>query len=67
MQFHTTESLEVKELTHEAYERIRSRATEPEERPALADFQRRTNMLLAAPPGTTDIADFPIKTEKKDA
>ena len=60
MQFHTPESLEAKELTHKAYERIRGPAS-PAERSALEDFQRRVNDRLAIPPGTADIRDFPEK------
>jgi hypothetical protein len=70
MQFHTTESLAAKELTHEAYERIRSAAALParerdfaEER-ALEDFQLRTNDLLITPTGTEVIHDFPQTKEK---
>jgi hypothetical protein len=59
MQFHTSESLEAKELTHEAYERIRTPETSPNERRELKDFQRRVNGLLATPPATVDIKDFP--------
>jgi len=67
VQFHTAESLQAKEVTHGAYERIRSRSVDPEERPVLAQFQRRANMLIATPPGTAEIADFPRKTGKNDA
>src|SRR6202000_429595 len=65
MQFHTAESLEAKELTHGAYERIRANAALPvdeqdlvEER-RLESFQRRVNTLIATPPGTDRIKDFP--------
>ena len=58
MQFHTPESLEAKELTHRAYERIRGPAS-PAERSELEDFQRRVNERLGAPPGTAEIRDFP--------
>jgi hypothetical protein len=60
MQFHTPESLEAKELTHKAYERIRSSAS-PAERSELEDFQRHVNTLLPIPPGTAEIRDFPEK------
>ena len=67
MQFHTPESLEAKELTHEAYERIRANAVLPvdeqdlcEERD-LENFQRRVNSLIVTPPGTDRIKDFPEK------
>jgi hypothetical protein len=59
MQFHTPESHEAKELTHEAYERIRSGTTSVAERQELEVFQRRVNALIATPPGTAKIKDFP--------
>jgi len=63
MQFHTPESLEAKELTHKAYERLRRPATETTEteRDELEDYQRRVNALLAIPPCATDIENFPEK------
>jgi hypothetical protein len=61
VQFHTPASLEAKELTHKAYERIRSPDSSPTERDELEAFQRRVNALLDTPPGTTDIRDFPEK------
>lgn len=61
VQFHTPASLEAKELTHKAYERIRSTNTSPTERDELEAFQRRVNARLDTPPGTTEIPDFPEK------
>jgi hypothetical protein len=61
VQFHTPASLEAKELTHKAYERIRSTDTSPTERNELEAFQRRVNALLDTPPGTAEIRDFPEK------
>jgi len=63
MQFHTPESLEAKELTHKAYERIRGSHASPAERDELEDFQRRVNTLLVTPPGTAEIKDFPEKND----
>jgi hypothetical protein len=60
MQFHTPESLEAKELTHSAYERIRNPASAAE-RSAGEDFQRRVNERLDTPPRTAEIRDFPEK------
>jgi hypothetical protein len=60
VQFHTPESLGAKELTHGAYERIRSPAP-PEERREMKAYQRQVNALLVTPPGTADIKDFPEK------
>jgi len=59
IQFHTPESLEAKELTHQAYERIRGGSPSPEEERELTDFQRRVNAPLGAPPGTDRIRNFP--------
>jgi hypothetical protein len=70
MQFHTPESLDAKELTHQAYERIRAAAALPtEERDfaeeqALDDFQSRANAVLVTPPGAGAIGDFREKPEK---
>jgi hypothetical protein len=63
MQFHTPASLEAKELTHEAYERLRRSETETSrpERDELEAFQGRANSLLAAPPDVDTIKDFPEK------
>jgi hypothetical protein len=61
VQFHTPASLEAKELTHKAYERIRSTDTSPTERNELEAFQRRVNALVDTPPGTNEIPDFPEK------
>jgi hypothetical protein len=61
VQFHTPESLEAKELTHKAYERIRGGQVASAERQELEEFQRRVNALIVAPPGTTTIRDHPEK------
>jgi hypothetical protein len=60
VQFHTPESLEAKELTHEAYERIRSTGS-PTERLEAKAYQRQVNAFLITPPGTADIKDYPEK------
>jgi hypothetical protein len=62
VQFHTPESLEAKELTHEAYERIRGSAP-AKEREELEYFQRTANALLLTPERTAEVKDYP---EKKD-
>ena len=63
MQFHTPESLEAKELTHEAYERLRRPETETSqhERDELEDFQRRVNTLITTPRRAETIKDYPEK------
>ncbi|HEX7162711.1 MAG TPA: hypothetical protein VF223_15920 [Trebonia sp.] len=63
MQFHTPESLEAKELTHQAYERIRGSDATPTERREARAFQRQVNALLPIPLGTDRIKDYPEKTD----
>jgi hypothetical protein len=66
VQFHTPESLAAKELTHEAYERIRSSAS-PAERGELEAFQRQANMFLVTPERAAEIQDYPEKSDgRKD-
>jgi hypothetical protein len=62
MQFHTPESLEAKELTHKAYERIRGTASAVE-RQELEAFQRQVNAVIVTPPGAAGIEDFPEKND----
>jgi hypothetical protein len=64
VQFHTPESREAKELTHEAYERIRDPVTSKAEEDALEGFQRRVNALVRIPPDVFTIEDYP--PEKRD-
>jgi hypothetical protein len=59
VQFHTHASLEAKELTHKAYERIRSTA-EDSELAELKEFQRCVNSMIPIPPDVTDIDDYPL-------
>ena len=61
MQFHTPESLAAKELTHGAYERLRSTQVTRVERDELEDYQKRVNILIATPLGATEIEEFPRK------
>jgi hypothetical protein len=63
VQFHTQASLEAKELTHKAYERIRSVTNQTpqadRETAELKEFQRRVNSMIPIPPGVADIDDYP--------
>jgi hypothetical protein len=61
VQFHTPESLQAKELTHGAYERLRrpENETTQVERDELEEFQLRANVLLVTPPGCEEIKNFP--------
>ena len=58
VQFHTRASLEAKELTHKAYERIRSITTTEREIEELKDFQRQVNAKIPIPPGATEDEDY---------
>jgi hypothetical protein len=60
VQFHTQESLEAKELTHGAYERIRGPVSGTE-RAELEGFQRRVNAYLVTPEDIAKIKDYPEK------
>jgi hypothetical protein len=64
MQFHTSQSLEAKELTHKAYERLRDPLTSKDEEDDLMDYQRRANALIELPPDVFAIQDYP--PEKRD-
>ena len=62
VQFHTQESLEAKEFTHGAYERIRS-SLSAAERGELQEFQRQANSFLVTPECSDDIAEYPEKSD----
>jgi hypothetical protein len=64
VQFHTPTSLEAKELTHKAYERLRSPATSAVEEVRLEDYQRRVNQQVQLPPRVFEIENYP--PERRD-
>jgi hypothetical protein len=64
VQFHTPTSLEAKELTHKAYERLRNPATSADEEVHLEDYQRRVNEQVPLPPRVFEIKDYP--PERRD-
>lgn len=57
VQFHTRISHEAKELTHKAYERIRSGATGPE-LTELKAFQSRVCAMIPTPPGVAEYKSY---------
>jgi hypothetical protein len=59
VQFHTRISFEAKQLTHEAYERIRTHQADKYEQMILKAFQGKVTADVPAPPGATDIPDYP--------
>jgi hypothetical protein len=58
VQFHTQESVDAKELTHSAYERIRDPATSPGEVRDLKAFQKEVCLRIRIPPRATEIPDY---------
>lgn len=59
VQFHTRISFEAKQLTHQAYERLRVPETPKVERDELEDFQHRVNANVPVPHGVPNYADYP--------
>jgi hypothetical protein len=61
VQFHTWASLDAKELSHDAYNRLRGTETQDEEREELEGFQSRVNGKVPVPPDVGTIEDYPRK------
>jgi hypothetical protein len=59
VQFHTRISLEAKELTHKAYERLRTGQPDEFEKMVLKAFQAKVTGEVPVPPGAADIPDYP--------
>jgi hypothetical protein len=59
VQFHTRISYEAKQLTHKAYERLRTKQADALEELVLEGFQRKVTAEVPVPPGATDIPDYP--------
>lgn len=58
VQFHTGSSFEGKQLTHSAYERLRSESAPDDERFELEQFQRLVSAKIPVPEGATEIPDY---------
>ena len=65
VQFHTRISFEAKQLTHDAYERLRTKRADMFEELVLEAFQRKVAADVPVPSGATDIPDYPER--KTDA
>ncbi len=63
VQFHTRISFEAKQLTHGAYEELRSGKPDKFEQMVLEAFQKKVTAEVPVPPGATDIPDY----SKRDA
>ncbi len=59
VQFHTRISFEAKQLTHDAYERLRTQQADEFEKMVLKAFQRKVSAEVPIPPGAADIPDYP--------
>jgi hypothetical protein len=59
VQFHTRISFEAKQLTHDAYERLRTKQADIFEELVLEAFQKKVTSEIPVPPGATDIPDYP--------
>jgi hypothetical protein len=57
VQFHTRTSFEAKQLTHDAYERLRTQQTDDLEKMVLKAFQRKVSAEVPIPAGAADIPD----------
>jgi hypothetical protein len=59
VQFHTRISFEAKQLTHPAYERIRTQQADALEELVLEGFQQKVTAEVPVPRGAADIPDYP--------
>jgi hypothetical protein len=59
VQFHTQMSFEAKQLTHAAYERLRSRCADAREEDELAGLQRDVSGAIPVPPDVFSIRNYP--------
>jgi hypothetical protein len=61
VQFHTRISFEAKQLTHSAYERVRTKQADKFEELVLEAFQGKVSAQVPIPPGVDSICDYPQK------
>jgi hypothetical protein len=59
LQFHTRISFEAKQLTHGAYERIRTQQADEFEEMVLEAFQQKVTVEVPVPSGAVGIPDYP--------
>jgi hypothetical protein len=60
VQFHTRISFEAKQLTHDAYKRLRAgQCPDKFEQMVLEAFQKKVTAEVPVPPGAADIPDYP--------
>jgi hypothetical protein len=61
VQFHTPQSFEAKQRTHDAYEKLMDPRTPTAEKERLERYQREVSATVEIPPGAPDIQDYPRK------
>jgi len=59
VQFHTRISYEAKQLTHDAYQQLRTQKADKFEQMVLEAFQKKVSTEVPVPPGAIDIPDYP--------
>jgi hypothetical protein len=59
VQFHTRTSFEAKQLTHDAYELLRTKQADKFEQMVLGAFQAKVAAEVPVPLGATDVPDYP--------
>ena len=59
VQFHTRISYEAKQLTHDAYDEVRTHQADKFEQIVLEAFQKKVADDVPIPPGAADIPDYP--------
>ena len=59
VQFHTRISFEAKQLTHDAYKRLRTHQVDEFEKMVLKAFQRKVSADVPIPLGAADVPDYP--------
>jgi hypothetical protein len=59
LQFHTRISFEAKQITHNAYERLRTKQPDPFEEMVLEAFQKKVTAEVPVPPGAAEIPEYP--------
>jgi hypothetical protein len=62
VQFHTRISFEAKQLTHDAYERLRTKQADRFEELVLEAFQEKVASEVPVPPGAAGIPDYPERS-----
>ena len=58
IQFHTQESWEAKQQTHDAYERMKDPRTPSAEVKTLREYQKQISQAVEIPPGAPDIPEY---------